>query len=77
MRKVFDLSVLPHLPADVRCRSRCHYRDTAFERIKEGPAGKEMGVDLCDFDVRLTTVRPASQERKQSCRSLLLLSFRM
>ena len=58
IRKVFALSLLLHLPANVRCR----HKGTAVERIKEGAAREEMGVDLCDFDHRHAT-RPAKARR--------------
>ena len=57
IRKVFDLSLLPRLPSDIHGR-RCHYRR---------PSRQRNGCNLCDFDVRLTTLRLASQERKQTC----------
>ena len=54
---MFGLSLLPRLPSDVHGR-RCHYRR---------PSRQRNGCNLFDFDVRLTTLRPASQERKQTC----------
>ena len=62
IRKVFDLSLLLRLPANVRCGRRCRHKGKAAERIKAGAAGEEMGVDLFDFDHRHAT-RPAKARR--------------
>ena len=53
-----------HTNPGQRSGKRCHQRR---------PSRQRNGCNLCNFDVRLTTLRPASQERKKTCVSAVVV----